>query len=100
MSALTILSALSAVFAFAAACLWVVSAIVKTPTSFAIHVVHPQSEGPLGGNPMDGTYVGQAYSEDLVSLANALKRQSKFSAFAACCAGFSAFLSAISVFAT
>ena len=96
MSALTILSVL---FAIAAATLWFVSAIVKTPTSFAIHVVRPQQQ-LLGGNPMGGTYVGQAYSEDLVSLANALKRQSRFSALAAFCAGISALLQTASVFAT
>lgn len=89
------LTILSAIFALAAACLWFVSAIVKTPTSFAIHVVRPQWGGPLGGNPMGGTYIGHAYSKDLVSLADALKRQSKFSAWAAGCAGFSALLTAM-----
>ena len=95
MSVITILSAL---FAIAAAILWFVSAIVKTPTSFAIHVVRPHL--PPMGDPLGATYVGQAYSEDLISLANALKRQSKFSAWAAICAGISAFLQAVSVFAS
>ena len=98
MSAITILSVLSAflsaLFAIAAAVLWFVSAVVKTPTSFAIHVVRPDQQ-PMG-NPMGAIYVGQAYSEDLVSLANALKRQSKFSAWAAICAGISATCAGIS----
>jgi hypothetical protein len=93
MSAITILSAL---FAIGAAVLWFFSAVVKTPTSFAIHVVRPQQQ-PMGGNPMGGTYGGQAYSEDLISLANALKRQSKFSAGAAICAGISALLQTASL---
>ena len=90
----------SALFALAAACLWFVSTVWKTPPSFAIHVVLPQWGGPLGGDPMGGKYMGQAYSEELISLATALKRQSKFSALAAGCAGVSAILWAVSVFAT
>ena len=96
MTAITILSAL---FAIAAAVLWFVSAVVKSPTTFKIHVVNPQQQ-PLGGNPVGGTYVGQAYSEDLVSLADSLKRQSKFSARAAICAGVSALLQTASLFVT
>jgi hypothetical protein len=69
MSAITILSAF---FAIAAAVLWFFSAVVKTPTDFAIHVVRPHQQ-PMDGNPIEGTYVRQAYSEDLVSLANALE---------------------------
>ena len=91
MSAITILSAL---FAFFAAVLWFVSGRVKTPTSFAIQVVRPHI--PPMGNSAGATYVGQAYSEDLSSLANALKRQSKFSAWAAICAGISAGCAGIS----
>ena len=79
MNTLTILSAL---FAIVAAVLWFITAMVKTPMSFAIHVARPNQQ-PMGGSPMGGTYVGQAYSEDLVSLTSALKRQSKFSAWAA-----------------
>jgi hypothetical protein len=93
MSVLTILSAL---FAIAAAVLWIFSAVVKTPTNFAIHVVRP-IQPPMGVNPLEGTYVGQAYSRDLISLANALKRQSKFSAWAAICAGISALLQTASL---
>jgi hypothetical protein len=59
---------------------------------FSIHVVRANSPSgqPLGGDPMGGTYVGQAYSNDLVSLANALRRQSRLSAWAAICASASA----------
>ena len=94
MSAITILSALFAIFA---AVLWFVSAVVKTPTSFGIYVVRPFLP-PM--DPLGATYIGQGYSEDLISLANALKRQSRFSAWAAICAGISAFLQAVSVFAS
>lgn len=47
----------SAFFAFFAAILWFVSAIVKTPTSFSIHVARPQGlfGQPLGGDPFGGT---------------------------------------------
>jgi hypothetical protein len=83
-----ILSVASAIFAAIAAGLWFVSAVVKTPDSFSIHVVRPNS-GPLG-EPLDGTYVGQAHSNDLIELANALRRQSRFSAWAATAAGISA----------
>ena len=95
----TILTILSAIFAIAAALLWFISAVVKTPESFSIHVVRPDSfmGEPLGGNPLGGTYVGHAYSSDLVALANALRRQSKFSAWAAGCAGVSAILQAASL---
>ncbi len=94
-----LLTILSALFAIAAAALWFVSAVVKTPGRFSIHVVRPNGTmgQPLGGNPMGGTYVGQAYSSDLVELARALRRQSKFSAWAAGCAGISALLQAASL---
>jgi hypothetical protein len=95
----TALTVFSALFAIAAALLWFVSAVVKTPNSFSIHVVRPDSSmgQPLGGNPQGGTYVGHAYSNDLVTLAKALRRQSKFSAWAAGCAGVSAILQAASM---
>jgi len=94
-----LLTILSALFAITAAALWFVSAVVKTPDRFAIHVVRPNGPmgRPLGGNPIGGTYVGQAHSSDLVALASALRRQSKFSAWAAGCAGISALLQAASL---
>lgn len=51
---MVVLQGLSAVFAGLAAILWLVSAAVKTPTSFAISVVLPTGP-PLGGNPLGGT---------------------------------------------
>ena len=93
----TIITILSAMFAIAAAFLWFLSAVVKTPQSFAIHVVRSQ-EQPLGGDPLDGTYVGYGYSNDIVSLAKALNRQSRLSAWAAICAGISAFFQSASLF--
>ena len=93
------LAIVSALFAFAAAVLWFFSAVVKTPKSFSIHVARPGLMGqPLGGNPLGGTYVGQAYSEDLIALASALRRQSRFSAWAAFCAGVSAIFQALSLY--
>ena len=96
---MSILTILSALFAIVAALLWFISAMVKTPESFSIHVARPNSfmGEPLGGNPLGGTYVGQAHSSDLVTLANALRRQSKFSAWVAGCAGISAIMQAASL---
>jgi hypothetical protein len=86
------LTSLSVLAAIAAALFWLASALVKTPSSFSIHVA--RADGmmgtPLGGNPLGGTYIGQAYSEDLIALANALRRQSRLSAYAAACAAVSA----------
>ena len=91
-----VLGGLSAVSALAAAVLWWLSAIIKTPGSFSIHVVRANGPfgQPLGGNPLGGTYVGHAYSQDLVTLANALRRQSRRSGWAAGFAGLSAVLQA------
>ena len=91
------LSVLSALFAIPAAVLWFMSARVETPEHFNVHVVGPDSPMglPLGGNPMGGVYVGQAYSRELVALAEALSKQSRLSAYAAGCAGVSALLQAV-----
>jgi hypothetical protein len=96
------LNFLSAFFAIAAAALWFISAVIKTPERFAIHVAAPDSVmgHPLGGNPLGGSYVGQAHSNDLIALANALRRQSRLSAWAASCAGVSALLQAASLFSS
>lgn len=48
-------------------------------------------------NPMGATYLGQGQSPDLVALASALRRQSKFSALAAVSAGTSALLQTVSL---
>jgi len=65
------------------------------PSSFSIDVVKPDGE-PIIENPMEGTYMGQAYSKDLVKLAQALRRQSKLSSRAAIFASSSAILQIIS----
>jgi hypothetical protein len=101
MKCLHVVSAIFAViFAFVAAILWWLSARVKTPDSFSIHVARPNlSPGELSGlHPIGGTWVGQAHSEDLIELANALRHQSKLSASAAVFAGFSAFFQAFTIF--
>lgn len=69
-----ILDILTALKAIIAATLWFKSAVIKTPVSFTIHVVKPDQDSMLG-TPMDGTYAGQAYSKDLINLANALKNK-------------------------
>jgi hypothetical protein len=80
-----VLSALSALAGLAAAVLWFLSALVRTPENFAIHVAKANGMmgEPLGGGPFGGTYVGHAYSQDLIDLANALRRQSRLSGKAA-----------------
>ena len=95
-----ILNILSALFAVGAGTLWLVSARVKTPEHFAVHVVKGDSpfQQPLGNNPLGGTYVGQAYSRDFESLGNALRKQSQLSAAAAACASIAAFAQAVSLF--
>ena len=97
---MNLLQFLSAVTAIAAAVLWFLSAIVKTPQRFFIHVVRADSPFgvPLGGNPIGATYVGEAHSEDLVNLATALRRQSRLSAYAALSAGISAAFQAVIMF--
>jgi uncharacterized protein YjfI (DUF2170 family) len=90
-----ILTILSALFAIAAAALWFVSAAVQTPNTFNIYVVRPHGVMPL--NPIGATYLGQGQSPDLVALASALRRQSKFSALAAGSAGISALLQTASL---
>jgi hypothetical protein len=93
---MSILSLLSAIFAIAAAALWFLSAVIKTPEHFAIHVVNLGGSKPIG--PIGGGYVDQAQSSDLIDLANALRKQSRLSAWAASCAGVSALLQAALLF--
>jgi hypothetical protein len=45
---------------------------------------------PLGGNPVEGKYVGHGYSQDLTNLGQSLSRQGKENAIAALYAGFAA----------
>ncbi|OQX25257.1 MAG: hypothetical protein BWK80_16520 [Desulfobacteraceae bacterium IS3] len=80
----------AAVFAVIAAALWLKSAMVKTPSSFPIHVVQPDSLSSPFGGPFGGTHVGQGQSPALKKLGEALCRQSKWSAAAAAFAAASA----------
>jgi hypothetical protein len=87
-----VLGGVSAITAVVAAALWFVTARVTTPNSFSIFVA--RANGSFGkplGDPLGGTYVGHAYSEDLNKLADALRRQSRLSAWAAVFAGIAAF---------
>lgn len=91
-----ILDIMTGITAIIAAVFWFKSAKIETPESFVIHVVKPD-RNPMGGNPMGGTYMGHAYSENLVKLAEALKKQSKLSAIAAGFAASSAIILSISI---
>ena len=85
------LSKISAVFAFAAAALWLWSAVVRTPQQFHIQVLQPNT-GQRGMSLGVVNYVGYGVSPQLKELALALKRQSRLSAAAALCAAASALL--------
>lgn len=87
------LNCLSALCAIVAAVLWFKSAIISLPNQFNIYVVKP-NELPMGGNPLGGVYMGNAYSEDIENLRVALVRQSSLSAKAAIFAGLSAVMQA------
>lgn len=90
----------SAVFAIAAAMLWFVSAVVKTPKSFSLHVARADSlHGKLlAGSVFGSEYVGHGHSPELTALGAAMSRQSMWSAAAAVCAGIAAALQAVSDF--
>ena len=77
------LNIFSALFAFLAAIFWLLSTRVKTPEAFSVHGVS------VGGD------VSSVHSKDFAILANALKKQSRFSAWAAMCAGCAAVLQAV-----
>lgn len=83
--------------AILAAMFWLISARVKTPQSFSIHVVKPETQ-PFGGNAvMGGEYMGNAYSEDINNLAAALIKQSRWSSGGALFGSLSAILLAVSI---
>ena len=100
MTLIAIINICSAVCGLVAAALWFVSARFNTPASFSIHVASSGShmELPLGGDPLDGKHIGQAYSQDLVDLAGALRNQSKYSGYAASFAGIAAIMQALALF--
>jgi hypothetical protein len=84
----------SAGFATIAAILWFRSAIVKTPKQFSIdvHVLNEPSHLVIG--PTLSSY---AQSPELNDLGNALIKQSRWGAAAACSAAIAAILQAIIV---
>ena len=97
---MAVLQCLSAFFAMAAAFLWLISAMVKTPESFPVQVVQPQvrpMQLPKGLESFNATYTGYGRSPQLNELGKALRRQSRWSSAAACCAGVSAILQAITL---
>ncbi len=89
---MVILSYLSALFALLAAVFWLVSAKVNTPTAFPIDV-------SIVKRP-NGRHMIQGHSEDLPELGRQLRRQSKWSGWAAACAGMSALLQAVTIVAS
>jgi hypothetical protein len=94
--AITSLDILTGVFAFIAAYVWFKSAKVQTPDSFSIYVARPYNS-PLGDNPLNASYMGQGYSEDLTNLGESLSKQSKLSAKAATVAALAAIFQAASI---
>ena len=88
----------SAISAGAAAILWWLSARVKLPMSFNVHVVKPHG-GVLGGNPLEGTYMGHAHSDDFEFLAKGLAKQSRLSSRAAIAAATAAASQSIALLA-
>jgi hypothetical protein len=72
---------ISIVLGLLAAYYWHESTKVETPESFAITVVKPRGQHP--GNPLAGEWMGQGYSNDLASLGEGLRKQSRINATAA-----------------
>jgi hypothetical protein len=69
---------------------------ITTAEAFSIYVVKPDM-APLG-QPLGGTYMGNAYSEDLQELASKLREQSELSKRAATYAAIAAILQAVLIF--
>jgi hypothetical protein len=80
----------AAAFALVAAVLWFASASVKTPSSFDINF-------EISVSSYDGSAGGTGYSLGLSNLAEALKSQSRWSGYAAVCAGVAAILTALAL---
>jgi hypothetical protein len=83
-----IINYVAAALAFGEAVLWLRASRVSTPETFEIAVFVSGSEGA-------GMGIGQ--SEQLTSLAHALRQQSRLNAWAAVCAGVVAVLGAVSL---
>ncbi len=88
----------STLFAVVAAGLWLKSATIQTPGSFPISVVRPH--GAVGqplGQPLGATYIGHGHSPAMDELGEALRTQSKWSAYAALAAAVSAACQALAM---
>jgi hypothetical protein len=96
MTLVSVVQYASALAALVAAALWLMSAKVKIPKSFPIYVVKPDAfAGQMLGGPLGAEYSGFGHSDELDSLAAALVRQSRLSAWAAGAAATSAVLQGI-----
>ena len=82
----------SAVFAFGAALLWLLSAMVALPKDFPITVQITNVPDHLVIGPFQS---GVGHSDQLDTLGSALKRQSRLSAFAAISAALAAICQAV-----
>jgi hypothetical protein len=84
----------SAIFAIAAAVLWLVSATVKLPNNFPITVtsLHTMMDQLIGAQ-----IVSSGSSSELDQLGQAMIRQSRWSAWAAGCAAVAAVCQAIPI---
>lgn len=80
---------ISAFFALAAATLWFMAALVKTPRIFSVQVVSSHASQ----THVEGAEViseGTGTSEELTALGHAITRQSRLNAWAAGCAAVAA----------
>ena len=80
---------ISAFFALAAAALWFLAALVKTPRLFSVQVISSHASQ----THVQGTEViseGTGTSEELTALGHAIARQSRLNAYAAGCAAAAA----------
>jgi hypothetical protein len=96
-----VLQLLSAIFAFAAAVLWFLSAGVKIPKDFSGRVYRAGSfpaRWRSNGFP-DSRVVGQSDNSELVELGHALQRQGSWSKWAAGCAFVAAALQGVATLA-
>lgn len=86
----------SMISGFVSAALWLLSANVKVPHTFEIHVVEAQT-CPIV-QPTSGDYIGQGHSPELEELSQALHHQSRISAWAASATAIAVACQAISFF--
>lgn len=96
---LSCIKVLEIVFAILSAYFWYKSTRITLPEKFSIHVVRPTTGlGHPMGQPMGGEFVGMAYSNDLLQLAEGLKNQGKWNTQAACYTGIYVLLQITEIF--